>query len=110
MIHIVRRRWAQPCHTFSNNIRLKNKHPAIIHCLPGGRATEVKAHLKMVLAKAKTGEHRESRDIVIHAGTNDVRMKQPEVTKRNIASACKLARKMCRHQVIVFGFLPVKGE
>ena len=36
--------------------RLKNNHPAIIHCLPGGRATDVKANLKIVLAKAKTGE------------------------------------------------------
>ena len=35
----------------------------------------------MVLAKAKTGESREHRDIVIHVGTNDVRMKQSEITK-----------------------------
>ncbi|CDQ88951.1 unnamed protein product [Oncorhynchus mykiss] len=64
----------------------------------------------MVLAKAKTGECREYRDIVIHVGTNDVRMKQSEVTKRNIASACKSARKMCRHRVIVSGPLPVRGS
>jgi hypothetical protein len=37
------------------SIRLKMNHPAIIHCLPGGRATDVKANLKMVLTKAKTG-------------------------------------------------------
>ena len=72
-------------------------HPAIIHCLPGGMATDVKANLKMVLAKANAGECREYRDIVIHVGTNDVRMKQSDVTKRNIASACKSARKVCRH-------------
>jgi hypothetical protein len=62
-----------------------------------GRATDIKANLKMVLAKAKTGEcreYREYRDIVIHVGTNNVRMKQSEVTKYNIASACKSARKM----------------
>jgi hypothetical protein len=68
----------------------------IIHCLPGGRATDVKAKLKMVLAKAKTGECRECRDIVISVGTNNSRIKQSEVTKHNIASAYNLARKMCR--------------
>lgn len=96
--------------SITRSIRLKMNHPAIIHCLPGGRATDVKANLKTVLAKAKTGECREYRDIVIHVGTNDVRMKQSEVTKRNIASACKSARKMCRHQLIVSGPLPVKGS
>ena len=64
----------------------------------------------MVLAKAKTGECREYIDIVIHVGTNDVRMKQSEITKRNFASACKSARKMCRHRVIVSGPLPVRGS
>ena len=64
---------------------------------------------RSVLAKAKTAECREYRDIVIHVGTNNVRVKQSEVTKRNIASACKSARKMCRHQVIVSGPLPVRG-
>ena len=64
----------------------------------------------MMLAKAKTGECREYGDIVIHVGTNDVRMKHSEVTKCNIASACKSARQMCRHQVIVSGPLPVRGS
>jgi hypothetical protein len=68
-----------------------------MHCLPGGRATDVKANLKRVLAKAKTGEHIEHRDIVIHIGTKDVRMKQSEVTKRNIASASSLVID-CRSQ------------
>uniref|UniRef100_A0A673YAG7 Uncharacterized protein n=1 Tax=Salmo trutta TaxID=8032 RepID=A0A673YAG7_SALTR len=92
------------------SIRLKKNHPATIHCLPGGRATDVKANLKRVLAKDKTGECREYRDIVIHVSTNDVRMKQSEVTKHNIASACKSARKMCRHRVNVSGPLPVRGS
>ena len=96
--------------SITRSIRLKINHPAIIHCLPGGRATNVKDNLKMMLAKAKTGECREYRDIVIHVGTNDVRMKQSEVTKRNIASACKSARKMCWHRVIVSGPLPVRGS
>ena len=60
--------------SITRSIRLKNNHPAIIHCLSRGRATDVKAILKMVLAKAKTGECRDYRD-VIHIGTYDVRMK-----------------------------------
>uniref|UniRef100_A0AAY5KQ92 SGNH hydrolase-type esterase domain-containing protein n=1 Tax=Esox lucius TaxID=8010 RepID=A0AAY5KQ92_ESOLU len=94
--------------SITHSIRLKNQ-PAIVHCLPGGRATDVAANLGLVLAKSKTGKYREYRDIVIHVGTNDVRMKQSEVTKQNIASACKLARKMCRHRVIVSGPLPARG-
>ena len=81
--------------SITQSIRLKTNQPAIIHCLTGGRASDVKANLKMVLAKAKTAECSEYRDIVIHVGTNDVRMKLSEVTKRNIASVCKSARKMC---------------
>ena len=80
--------------SITHTIRLKTNHPAILHCLLGGRASDVKTNLKMVLAKAKTGECREYRDIVIHVGTNDVRMKQSE---RNIASACKSDLKICRH-------------
>ena len=96
--------------SITRSIRLKNNHPAIIHCLAGGRATDVKANLKMLLAKEKTGECREYKDIVIHVGTNNVRMKQSEVTKRNIASGYKSARKIGRHQVIVSGPLPVRGS
>jgi hypothetical protein len=65
--------------------------------------------LKILLAKAKNGQCREIRDIVIHVGTNDVRIKQSEVTKCNIASACKSARKMCRHRVTL-GPVPVRGS
>ena len=63
--------------------------------------------MKVVLAKAKTGEYRV---IVIHVGSNDVRMKQSEVTKCNIDSTCKSARKMCRDREIVSGSLPVRGS
>jgi hypothetical protein len=96
--------------SITRGIRLKKNHPAIIHCLPGGRATGVKDHLKMVLAKAKTGECREYRDTIIHVSINDIRMKQSEVTKHNIASVCKSARKMSRHRVIVSGPLTVSGS
>ena len=42
--------------------------------------------------------------------SNDVKMKQSEVTKCNIASACNLARKMCWHRLIVSGPLPIRGS
>ncbi|CDQ84243.1 unnamed protein product [Oncorhynchus mykiss] len=74
--------------SITRSIRLKTNHPAIIHCLPGGRATDVKANLKMVLAKAKTGECREYRDIVIHIGTNDVRMKQSSTDVHRFHNHC----------------------
>uniref|UniRef100_A0AAZ3QIA8 SGNH hydrolase-type esterase domain-containing protein n=1 Tax=Oncorhynchus tshawytscha TaxID=74940 RepID=A0AAZ3QIA8_ONCTS len=96
--------------SITHSFRFKTTHPAIIHCLPGGRAIDVKANLRMVPAKAKTGKCREYRDIIIHVGTNDIRMKPSEVTKRNIASACKSAKNMCRHRVIVSGPLPVRGS
>ena len=51
--------------SITRSIRLKTNHPVIMHCLPGGRATDVKVNLKMVLAKAKTGECREERDTVL---------------------------------------------
>uniref|UniRef100_A0A4W5KL35 Ig-like domain-containing protein n=1 Tax=Hucho hucho TaxID=62062 RepID=A0A4W5KL35_9TELE len=71
------------CTVYNTTLKLTQNHPAIIHCLPGGRATDIKANLKRVLPEAKTGMCREYRDIVSHIGTNDVRMKQLEVTKRN---------------------------
>ncbi|KAJ7986187.1 hypothetical protein DPEC_G00348180 [Dallia pectoralis] len=95
--------------SITRSIRLEDQ-PAIIHCLPGGRATDVAANLELVLAKSKTGKRREYRDIVIHVGTNDVRMRQSEVTKQNLALACSLAKKMCRHRVIVSGPLPARGS
>ncbi|KAL1007053.1 hypothetical protein UPYG_G00081280 [Umbra pygmaea] len=47
--------------SITRNIRLKNQ-PAIIH------------NLRLVLTKSKTGKAREYRDIVIHVGTNGIRM------------------------------------
>lgn len=103
--------------SITRNIRLAQ--PATVHCVPGARATDIEANLRVLAstrAKAKAtakahGAHTDDRyeNIVIHVGTNDVRLRQSEVTKVNIARACDLARKMSRHRVIVSGPLPVRG-
>lgn len=36
-------------------------------------------------------------DIVIHIGTNNIRMKQLEITEESIVRALEFARKMSRH-------------
>jgi hypothetical protein len=51
--------------SITHSIRLKKNHPAIIHCLPGGRAIDVWVNLKKVLAKSKTGQCIESIGILL---------------------------------------------
>lgn len=74
---------------------------AIIKCSPGARATDIEANLKFLINKHSYDK------IIIHVGTNDVRLKQSEITKSSIISMCNVAKQMS-DVVICSGPIPVR--
>ncbi|XP_073679766.1 uncharacterized protein [Garra rufa] len=80
---------------------VKMETPAtVVQCLSGARAPDILANLK-VLANVICKFSK----IVIHVGTNDVRLRQSEITKNNVKEVCELASTMS-DTVICSGPLP----
>ncbi len=80
---------------------MKIETPAtIVHCLPGARMPDILTNLK-VLANAK----RKFSNIIIHIDTNDVRLRQSQISKTNVKEVCELANTMS-DTVICSGPLP----
>uniref|UniRef100_A0A667ZVX6 SGNH hydrolase-type esterase domain-containing protein n=1 Tax=Myripristis murdjan TaxID=586833 RepID=A0A667ZVX6_9TELE len=99
--------------SITRNVRLAS--PAVVHCLPGARVSDIEDNLRVLAASRKkqgTQAHYTSsyKNIVIHVGTNNARMKQSAITKASLVRTLELARKMCRHRLVVSGPLPVRGN
>ena len=74
--------------------------PADVICISGARAPDIEANLRVLACGKDTYGVRldtpttdtSFSNIVIHVGTNDVRMRQSEVTKSNIVRLCSQER------------------
>ncbi|XP_067256463.1 uncharacterized protein [Chanodichthys erythropterus] len=87
--------------SITRNVKIETS-ATIVTCFPRVRAPDIKANLK-VLANA----NRKYSKIIIHIGTNDVRLRQSEITKINIKEVCELTSTMSG-EVICSGPLPVR--
>ena len=99
--------------SITRNIRLAT--PADVYCLPGARASDVESNLRVLASHmekqgTKAQHITKYRNIAIHVGTNNARLRQSEITKASIVSLLDCARKMGWHRVIVSGPLPVRGN
>ncbi|XP_077085833.1 uncharacterized protein LOC143737858 [Siphateles boraxobius] len=86
--------------SITRNVRIETPD-TIVTCLLGVRAPDIKANLK-VLANA----NRKFSKIIIHVSTNDVRLRQSEITKMNVKEVCELTSTMSG-TVICSGLLHV---
>lgn len=73
---------------------------ASTRCYPGARLGDIEGNLRLL----KKSNNRYRR-IVIHAGGNDTRRGQSEVTKLQVEAVCTLAKSMC-DEVVFSGPLP----
>uniref|UniRef100_A0AAQ6IN95 SGNH hydrolase-type esterase domain-containing protein n=1 Tax=Anabas testudineus TaxID=64144 RepID=A0AAQ6IN95_ANATE len=73
---------------------------AVVRCIPGARVPDIEGNLRAL------GQHSFSK-IVVHAGANDIRLRQSEVTKNNFKEVFKLAKAMSE-VVICSGPLPMR--
>ncbi len=78
----------------------------IVHCLPGARAPDILANLKVLANNAK----RKFSKIVIHVGANDVLLRQSENTKNNVKEVCELASTMSDTVICSGPFPAYRGD
>ncbi|XP_056613942.1 uncharacterized protein LOC130429417 [Triplophysa dalaica] len=109
----TRNRFAALCETKSNavvigdsivrNVRASfNEGKVRTHCFPGARVLDVSAQVTAILKEdARVGA------VVLHAGVNDVRMRQSEILKRDFRSLVDTVRNASpTARIIVSGPLP----